>query len=217
MAKQKNKGTKGLPSKHLHSRIAYLHRASTYLAVHAQAHPALGPIESTGAVDHRPNGGGIAGPLIDDAEATEPSIRTKDDSPPKAAGSKHQSKTTVEKSREDAPLPRCPGLATYLASNVRAVALKSQIRLHTDMKHSICKVCDSPLVEGSTSSKSIENLSKGGRKPWADVLCVRCRVCGHKKRFPVGAKRQKRKGERQGKQGRSLPDVSQEGTHVQEK
>jgi ribonuclease P protein subunit RPR2 len=47
---------------------------------------------------------------------------------------------------------------------------------------------------GSGCGKAqIENLSKGGRKPWADVLVVRCRVCGFVKRYPVGARRQRKK------------------------
>jgi hypothetical protein len=36
-------------------------------------------------------------------------------------------------------------------------------------------------------------LSKNGRKPWAEVAIITCIACGACKRFPVGAKRQKRK------------------------
>lgn len=42
------------------------------------------------------------------------------------------------------------------------------------------------LVPGVSCEHRIENLSKGGRKAWADVLIVRCWGCGCLKRFPVG-------------------------------
>lgn len=56
-----------------------------------------------------------------------------------------------------------------------------------------------PLIEGHTSKKTVENLSKGGRKPLADILVLECKACGATKRWPVGAKRQDRKTKR--KQG----------------
>lgn len=71
--------------------------------------------------------------------------------------------------------------------------MKSQIRLSQDVKHSICKRCSAILIPGSTSSSKVENLSRGGKKPWADVLVIECNVCSAQKRFPVGAKRQPRK------------------------
>lgn len=61
------------------------------------------------------------------------------------------------------------------------------------MKHSICKYCDSLLIEGETSSSVVENKSKGGQKPWADVLVVKCHTCEGVKRFPAQAPRQKRR------------------------
>ncbi|KKY13825.1 putative rnase p rpr2 rpp21 subunit [Diplodia seriata] len=89
-----------------------------------------------------------------------------------------------------------PGLPFYYASHLQSVSMKSQIRLSQDVKHSICKRCSAILVSGSTSSNKIENLSRGGKKPWADVLVIECNVCNAQKRFPVGAKRQPRKSER---------------------
>ncbi|KAK0647531.1 Ribonuclease P protein component 4 [Lasiodiplodia hormozganensis] len=89
-----------------------------------------------------------------------------------------------------------PGLPFYYASHLQSVSMKTQIRLSQNVKHSICKRCSAILIPGSTSSSKIENLSRGGKKPWADVLVVECNVCKAQKRFPVGAKRQLRKGER---------------------
>jgi ribonuclease P protein subunit RPR2 len=49
------------------------------------------------------------------------------------------------------------------------------------------------LVESKTSRSWIENPSKGGRKPWADILVIECGTCGNAKRYPVDAPRQKRR------------------------
>jgi ribonuclease P protein subunit RPR2 len=42
----------------------------------------------------------------------------------------------------------------------------------------------------------VENQSKGGRKPWADILVMRCLTCGHAKRYPVSVPKQRRKSAR---------------------
>ncbi|EXK99026.1 hypothetical protein FOQG_01711 [Fusarium oxysporum f. sp. raphani 54005] len=78
-------------------------------------------------------------------------------------------------------------------SDLRAVTLKAQIRRSPAMKQTICKFCDTLLVEGDTCTSTVENASKGGRKPWADILNINCNTCGNVKRYPVCAPRQKRK------------------------
>ncbi|KAK7742867.1 hypothetical protein SLS63_000435 [Diaporthe eres] len=80
-----------------------------------------------------------------------------------------------------------------LLADFRSVSLKSQIRVSPAMKRSICKFCDTLLVEGQTCTSTVENTSKGGRKPWADVLVIKCHTCHHAKRFPVDAPRQQRR------------------------
>jgi ribonuclease P protein subunit RPR2 len=87
-------------------------------------------------------------------------------------------------------------LALGLGSDLQQVSRKAQLHVSVELKRSICKSCNSILVPGRTATQKIENDSRGGRKPWADVLVVQCDVCGGKKRFPVGAKRQGKKGER---------------------
>jgi len=92
-----------------------------------------------------------------------------------------------------------------LISDLRSVTLKVQLRMSPAMKHSLCKNCDTVLIDGSTCSNEVENKSKGGRKPWADVLVRRCNTCGFVRRFPLMAERQKRRPERlQQEQGRKL-------------
>lgn len=88
------------------------------------------------------------------------------------------------------------GLPILLASHLRSVSLKTQNRLSQDLKRRYCKVCNTPLIIENTSDQFTENLSKGSKKPHADVLVISCRTCGTKKRFPVGAQRQMKKAER---------------------
>ncbi|KAI1335342.1 Rpr2-domain-containing protein [Xylariaceae sp. FL0016] len=85
------------------------------------------------------------------------------------------------------------GLSRRLLTDLRDTSLKSQIRLSPALKHTICKFCDSLLIVGQTSSSFVENKSKGGKKPWAEVMVIRCDACKGERRFPVQAPRQKRR------------------------
>lgn len=91
------------------------------------------------------------------------------------------------------PTKAAQNMSRKLLTDLRAVTLKSQIRISPDIKRTICKHCDTLLVEGQTCSSAVENKSKGGKKPWADVLVVRCHTCTREKRFPVGVQKQKRR------------------------
>lgn len=88
------------------------------------------------------------------------------------------------------------GLPLLLASQLKAISQKAQIRLSHDMKRAICSVCSTPLLPHTTSETRIENKSRASKKPCADILVVRCRNCHAEKRFPVGAQRQKKKARR---------------------
>lgn len=84
-------------------------------------------------------------------------------------------------------------LSHQVISDMRSVSLKAQIRQSPTIKQTICKYCDAVQIEGKTCHSTVENRSKGGRKPWADILVTRCDACGNVKRYPIGAPRQKRK------------------------
>ncbi|CAH0017780.1 unnamed protein product [Clonostachys rhizophaga] len=84
-------------------------------------------------------------------------------------------------------------LSRQYLSNMRSVSLKAVIRQSRNMKQEVCKFCDTLQIEGETCHSSVENRSKGGRKPWADILVVRCVSCGHARRYPVSAPKQIRK------------------------
>lgn len=90
------------------------------------------------------------------------------------------------------------GVPLLLSSHMRSVAKRSQIRLSTNIKRSMCKTCSTPLLDGKTCSTRIENTSQGGKKAWADNEVIECLNCGAKKRFPIGATRQKKKKLRSG-------------------
>lgn len=173
----KGRGKDGVPNKHLHARISYLQQAATYLTVQGQGHTTKGSLDTTD-VDMP-------------AQTVEETIDGSATPAPHAFNTKA---TTLRKT--GLSLPPSGGLPLYLTTHLKQVALKSQIRLHPNIKRQACKVCSTVLIEGETCTKRIENLSRGGRKAHADVMLVECGICGAAKRFPVGAKRQRRKGER---------------------
>ncbi|EHK43035.1 hypothetical protein TRIATDRAFT_170174, partial [Trichoderma atroviride IMI 206040] len=84
-------------------------------------------------------------------------------------------------------------LSHQVISDMRSVSLKAQIRQAPAIKQTVCKYCDAVQIEGKTCHSTVENRSKGGRKPWADILVTRCDTCGNVKRHPISAPRQKRK------------------------
>lgn len=178
MAKQKPKPS--IPNKHLHSRISFLQQAAKYLTLqqnntNSEGQPLLKPKDNSG--ESKPLSG------------TQKLTTARNNNAITTTGSEVRTGQLINE-------PENGGLPLYLSSHLFQVARKSQIRLHPDIKHSICKLCSSVLVEGKTSRKFIENVSQGGKKPHADVLVVECEVCGMKKRWPVGARRQSKKGKR---------------------
>lgn len=177
-----------VPQKHLHSRISYLYQAATYLTKAYDSEPTTRYSEP-----------------FHDGLTTTPVKNDSFLSTRETAGQEKRRvipiQTEVDNSRlEGNPLKpsfsKALGPGRHLLSHLRAVSLKSQIRLTPAMKHSICKRCDTLLVPGSTSTSHLENKSRGGRKAWADVLVVTCDLCGWVRRCPVGARRQRGRTER---------------------
>ena len=195
-----SRGNVNPPLKHIHSRISYLYQAATYLAQTSLSQQRI-RMGSTG--NNR------------DAAVLDTSFGDRQDEAVAADGSQKSGANATVTDEDVAqtdglaslPLSTAIGLPCLLLSHVRAVSMKSQIRLLPTMKHTICKRCDILLVPGSTSTRRMENKSRGGKKRWADVLVVSCNLCGTSKRFPVGAKRQHRRCERSSELGgQSLPD-----------
>lgn len=93
--------------------------------------------------------------------------------------------------------PPRSGLPFYFTAQLKQVALKSQVRLQTDVKRAICKACNAMLIEHQTCITGVENLSRGGKKDKANVSVVECLACGCKRRVPLGAARQQKKSKRE--------------------
>jgi len=178
----KGKSTTGVPNRHLHARISYLQQAATYLT--AQARTAKEAKLSSEQMT---------------LQSIVQRTRTHDDIAESDQRFDSAGLGIMAATMPRAPsisLPQSGGLPLHLASHLKQIALKSQIHLHTNVKHTICRTCCTVLVDGETCTKRMENLSLGGMKPHADVLVMECTVCSAAKRFPVSAERQKRKGQR---------------------
>ncbi|KAK4453554.1 ribonuclease P protein component 4 [Podospora aff. communis PSN243] len=115
-----------------------------------------------------------------------------------AAAAATTTTTTMTTTTEGLPegRPQLLGISRRLATDLRSVSLKTRIRLSPAVKQSICKFCDSILIEGHLCTSIVENRSRGGRKPWADVMVRKCHTCGRERRYPISATRPKRKTER---------------------
>lgn len=81
-------------------------------------------------------------------------------------------------------------LSRLFLSQLHDVSRKGQVRLSPNMKRTICRRCHALLQPGHSATMVVENPSRGGKKPWADLLVVQCNACGAQKRFPVGMTRQ---------------------------
>lgn len=108
------------------------------------------------------------------------------------AAADHENGNTTVESSETAPERNVrQSMSRHLLTDMRATSLKTLIRLSPSMKRTICKYCDTLLIESQTCTSVVENKSKGGKKPWADLMVITCNTCGGAKRFPVHGSRQK--------------------------
>ncbi|KAG6205963.1 hypothetical protein E4U35_002119 [Claviceps purpurea] len=166
----KPKGQPGVQNRVIYSRASYLYQAATYLSNCADS--------------------------LENAASSTPSKPSKP-SKPELGGVEQQQKQQQQQQQQQQQYSKqkkaVERMSRLAISEMKAVSLKAQIRQSPALKRTVCKFCDTLLVEGRSCSSTIENLSKQGRKPWADVLIITCKTCGNVKRFPVDAPRQKRK------------------------
>lgn len=174
----------GVSQRHLYCRMSYLYQAATHL-MNARLDGGSGATDLTTITTENKFPAPLQSKSAHHAEgAHDIKVETLKSLPTISHASVNQVSTNTL------------GPSCHLVSQLRAVSLKGQIRLSQAMKHSICKRCDALLFPGSTSSTRVENKSRGGKKPWADVLVTTCHSCGAAKRFPVGGKRQRRRPHR---------------------
>jgi ribonuclease P protein subunit RPR2 len=190
----------GISQKHLHSRISYLYQAAVYLdnAERERKWRIQQPVQ---------NGSERQQTSLNDAQRSI--LGSQRNALEAAAERPLQSHTPADVSNteipdnhpriqvESAPLRDFSAQTHHLLTALRSISQKSQIRLSRAIKRSVCRRCNALLALNSTAK--VENLSRGGRKPWADVLVVRCCSCGDLKRYPVGMGEE---GKRRGRRGR---------------
>lgn len=75
-------------------------------------------------------------------------------------------------------------LSRIYLNHMDVVSKKAVLKLHPDMKRTMCKQCSRLLVEGVTCTVRMVNNSKK-KLQHCDVLEMTC-ICGTTKRFPVG-------------------------------
>lgn len=183
MAKSRSQKPLCVPQKHLHSRISFLYQAATYLA---SVQPTVVASTSPNFADPKPSGVSSC----PDVCSKKPESPTKEMTTAlnKEGGGSYPV-LSASSIQDSAP-------SRQLLSHLYAVSRKAQISLSPKLKHSICKRCHTLLITGSNCHERLENLSRGSRKPWADVMVRRCLTCGTEKRTPIGIMRQARKAER---------------------
>lgn len=180
----KGKGNGGVQNRAIYSRVSFLQQAAVFLAASSSSSPQLQPQQEPSHSS--------------EAAAATPTLTTRIVTVNTATGGSI----------------RLQGMARRLATDLRSVSLKTRIRLAPVVKQTICKFCDSVLIEGQSCTSTVENRSRGGRKPWADVLVRKCHTCERERRYPVNAQRPKRKTERgqpEGEDGRVSKLQKQEG------
>jgi ribonuclease P protein subunit RPR2 len=164
----------GMPQKHLHSRIAYLYEAAAYLSAAEDS-----PQEQ----ENRTRGLFRSGPYGDRAGRSnhQHTLSKANDSTTAESGKTMECNINATTTHASAVQSR------HLLASMRSISQKSQLRLSQSIKRSVCRRCNALLA--LNSSAEIENPSREGRKPWADVLVIRCCQCGFVKRYPVGIER----------------------------
>jgi ribonuclease P protein subunit RPR2 len=163
---------------HLKARMDYLQQAARYLQdVHLQDRAAAG----TNTINPQTTITNIENP--------------KHQTISSASSSKNvdMAQATISQSTTTKPLTN---LSRVYTSHMRGVSLKTQTRLAIPVKRSFCKRCDTSLIPGVSCTQEIRNESCGRKKPWADVLVIRCLTCSTEKRFPQAEKRSKKLSER---------------------
>lgn len=189
MAKASGKQpSKNTQNKHLMSRVSYLHQATVYLS------------ERIEATVRPEKGENLQVPGAHDSEAPETTQTSEDKINLSTSGF-----TSVGSA---STLIAASGTQCHLLNHLHLTARKAQVRVSQDIKRSVCKRCNALLVAGSTSYSKLENKSKHGKKPWADIHVVECLKCGANKRFPVGAMKQERKGKRRPKSGKAFEAIA---------
>jgi ribonuclease P protein subunit RPR2 len=216
MGKKKGTDGKRVANPHLVARTAYLYQAAKYLTL---CHGPDGTVEPQHALSQSGDlSERLRHPHLDQRRACGVSDVVRD-TPANVHQSKpeenqalqtnnHQAGIVSNRARSESSnpsqsiqprqqfYPLSQGLPRHLTTHLRAISLKSKVRLTRDIKRSLCKHCNAVLVPDCSARVWAENTSKGASKPWADANMVECLVCGASRRFPVRNERQRKARDR---------------------
>lgn len=163
---------------HLKARMDYLQQAAKYLQdVHLRGRAAAG----TNTINPQTT---LANKENSAQTATSNTALSKDVTMSQASDGQKATKKPLT------------NISRVYTSHMRGVSLKTQTRLSVPVKRSFCKRCDTTLIPEVNCTQEIRNDSRGCKKPWANVLVIRCLVCSTEKRFPQAEKRSKKLSER---------------------
>ncbi|KAL8895217.1 MAG: hypothetical protein Q9192_003778, partial [Flavoplaca navasiana] len=164
------------------ARVSYLYQAAKYFA--------------GVKLDNQSN---VTGPELDPLEKYQSSRKpTSGAAPIDGMDVNAKSAETLKKGSSEFSSTYDESNIRTMLSHLRGISRKGATSVPSTIKRSVCKRCNLLLIDSWNSSKQLENTSRGGKKPWADVLIVTCHACGTAKHFPLGAKRQARKKDRLG-------------------
>lgn len=202
------KGT-GITQRHLHSRISYLYQAAIYLE-NATTKVEDRSSRTSTATKHNLVRSDDAGKSNAPANLECHVLPTEADQSKPEASDHH-----VRSQKHSQAMQASSAETHHLLTSMRSISQKSQIRLSQSIKRSVCRRCNGLLLLNSTAE--MENLSRGGRKAWADVLVVRCCRCGFLKRYPVGMEGEQRvnreqRGNRVASVADQIPDDGKSAT-----
>ena len=169
------KGKSAVPNRQAHTRISFLYQAANYFASLDTGSSSNSLVDA-----NKPPQEPITSPPvypIHDGLTNVASCRNK------SSEQASESPTTTFITND---MRHRNPVSAHLASQILSISRKGQVKVSQTMKRTICKRCNVVLREGKTSTINLENHSRGGRKPWADVLLVTCLACGMEKRYPLG-------------------------------
>jgi ribonuclease P protein subunit RPR2 len=206
MAKAKAENSaRRVQNRHVYARMAFLHQAAQHLA--SKQLLSSPPLEATP--------GDVAAIVTENFRPVDQNrgeqMQIIDAAPLRA----EENLVTTEASNSSTSLYAMDGFGTSrrLASHILSVSRKVSVRASREVKRSICKRCASVLIPGQTTSNRVENQSRGGHKPCADVMVVTCSACGFEKRYPFGAQRQPRKKDRVAVSKNAAEDDTRDPVH----
>jgi ribonuclease P protein subunit RPR2 len=186
-----------VPNRQTHTRISFLYQAANYFASLDTAPSSDTPNEAIKSYQE-----GFMFPEAHPTHGKSTDVASPSQKPSEIVSESAKADSATDEVQHQSPV------SAHLASQILSISRKGQVKISQSMKRSICKRCNVILHEGKTSAVSLENRSRGGRKPWADILLVTCLACGMEKRYPLGNQKTSQRRKIPSKQAAQEPSMS---------